>query len=158
MLKELSSDSKRNELILGAIKRGVGLGDKSIVFACTLSHAIALKILCDRDNISSNIIIGSTHQSVRNKIIEDFDKGLFDVLINLEILSTGIDIPSVNRLIITRPVRSPILYSQMIGRALRGPKNGGNEENTVVNLKDNLDFFGNANQVYNQFMEDWVNE
>ena len=71
-------------------------------------------------------------------------------------LSTGIDLPKVDRLICTRPVGSAILYSQMIGRALRGPKNGGNKKNTVVNINDNLVNFPSAAHVYNSFKNNFV--
>jgi superfamily II DNA or RNA helicase len=54
-------------------------------------------------------------------------------------------------LIITRPVGSAILYSQILGRALRGPKNGGNSKNTVVNIHDNLANFATASHVYQSF-------
>ena len=77
------------------------------------------------------------------------------MLINLEILSTGIDIPALNRLIVTRPVKSAILYSQMVGRALRGPKNGGNKYNTIINVLDNLDFFPDISLLYNSFSAAW---
>ena len=33
-------------------------------------------------------------------------------------------------------------YQQMIGRGLRGPKNGGSETVLIVNVKDNADAFG----------------
>ena len=40
--------------------------------------------------------------------------------------------------IIGRPTESPILYNQMIGRGLRGPKVGGNKECILVDIKDNI--------------------
>ena len=78
-----------------------------------------------------------------------FKKGELKVIINHGLLATGIDLPSVNKLIITRPIGSPILYSQIIGRALRGPKNGGNETNIIVNIRDNLINYRDANLLYN---------
>jgi hypothetical protein len=39
----------------------------------------------------------------------------------------------------------------MIGRALRGPKNGGNPVNTIVNIRDNLSQFPTAAFVYESF-------
>ena len=80
-----------------------------------------------------------------------FRAGSLKVLINHEILSTGVDLPNVDKLIITRPVGSAILYSQILGRALRGPKNGGNSINFVVNINDNLENFPSASHVYKSF-------
>ena len=46
--------------------------------------------------------------------------------------------------IVARPVYSPNLYFQMIGRGLRGPKNGGNDRCLIVNVRDNIDNFDKA--------------
>ena len=40
-----------------------------------------------------------------------------------------------------RPVYSPNLYFQMIGRGLRGVKNGGNDQCLILNVRDNIDNF-----------------
>ena len=39
------------------------------------------------------------------------------------------------------PVYSPNLYFQMIGRGLRGPRNGGTDRCLIVNVQDNIDNF-----------------
>jgi len=155
MLKELASDGIRNEKILKQINAAVEVGDQTLVFACTRDHVIALYILCKKEGINVEFIIGDVPQTKRLKILDDFKKGVVNVLINLDILSTGIDIPSLNRLIMTRPVKSPILYSQMVGRALRGPLNGGNACNTIVNVLDNLDYFPGINGLFNSFSTAW---
>jgi hypothetical protein len=41
----------------------------------------------------------------------------------------------------------------MIGRALRGPRNGGNAKNTVINIRDNLLNFPSASFVYESFRQ-----
>ena len=53
-------------------------------------------------------------------------------------LTTGFDAPSVRALYVARPTASPNLYQQMIGRGLRGPKNGGKETCLVVDVADNF--------------------
>ena len=155
ILKTLAIDSKRNELILNQIQTAVDDGDQTLVFACTKDHVIALFILCKKAGINVSFIIGDVSQTERLSILEDFKSKKINVLINLEILSTGIDIPALNRLIVTRPVKSAILYSQMVGRALRGPLNGGNEYNTIVNVLDNLDFFPDISLLYKSFSSAW---
>ena len=50
--------------------------------------------------------------------------------------------PSLRALYIARPVFSPVLYQQMLGRGLRGPLNGGKERCLVVNVEDNIAQFG----------------
>jgi DNA repair protein RadD len=148
---ELAENPTRNEQIIKQIERAIQEDQSTIVFACTKDHVLALTALCRARGIKSGFIIGEVPQSDRIKLLNSFRAGDLRVLINHEILSTGVDLPNVDKLIITRPVGSPILYSQILGRALRGPKNGGNFTNYVVNISDNLANFPSASHVYKSF-------
>jgi superfamily II DNA or RNA helicase len=59
-------------------------------------------------------------------------------------LSQGFDAPKTDAVYITRPTSSEVRYQQMVGRGLRGPKNGGTEEVLIVNVLDNLVEFGDS--------------
>lgn len=154
--RKLAANSKRNSDILKQIQLANDLGQSTLVFACTLDHVFALNLMCRKNLIESKVIIGSTPQPRRLEILQDFRDKNFFILINLDILSTGIDLPKVDKLILTRPITSPVLYSQILGRALRGTKNGGNKRNVVVNIKDNLIQFPAASLLYSHFWEDWI--
>ena len=149
--QELAENADRNNQIIEQIARAAELEDPTVVFACTKDHVFALVALCTKKKLNVGFIVGETPSSQRVDMLDRFRKGDLNILINHEILSTGIDLPNVRRLIITRPVGSPILYSQIIGRALRGPLNGGNEKNTVVSIKDNLLSYPSASFVYEYF-------
>jgi superfamily II DNA or RNA helicase len=155
---ELAENPERNEKIIKAIERALELNQSTVVFACTKDHVLALIALCRARGISAGFIIGEVSQPERINILNKFRAGELKVLINHEILSTGVDLPKVDRLIITRPVGSPILYSQILGRALRGPKNGGNPTNYVVNITDNLINFPSASHVYTAFKNNFTTE
>ncbi len=66
----------------------------------------------------------------------------FRFKVNYGVLTTGFDAPSVRALVIARPVYSRGLYQQMIGRDLRGPKNGGKEHCLIINVADNVAQYG----------------
>jgi superfamily II DNA or RNA helicase len=148
---ELAENPERNEQILKQIEKAISLNQSTIVFACTKDHVLALVALCRARAIDVGFIIGEVYAAERQIILNRFRSGDLKILINHEILSTGIDLPNVDRLIITRPVGSAILYSQILGRALRGPKNGGNKTNIVVNINDNLTNYPSASHVYKAF-------
>jgi len=134
----LAQISKRNKIILNQIETAIDNNESTIVFACSVDHVIALVALCRAEELGVDFIIGEVSTSKRLEIMERFKNKDLKVIINHDMLSTGIDLPAVNKLIITRPIGSSILYSQIIGRALRGPKNGGNETNTIINITDNM--------------------
>lgn len=55
----------------------------------------------------------------RAEILEDFDKGKYNVLCNSMLLTEGWDCPSVDCIIILRPTKVRGLYCQMVGRGTR---------------------------------------
>jgi len=58
------------------------------------------------------------------------------VLVNVNILTEGTDLPSVQTVFLARPTTSTILMTQMIGRALRGEKAGGTATAYIVSFVD----------------------
>jgi superfamily II DNA or RNA helicase len=60
------------------------------------------------------------------------------VLCNYGVLTTGFDAPKTDAIVISRPVFSPVRYMQMVGRGLRGEKNGGTATCRVVTVLDNI--------------------
>ena len=108
-----------------------------------MSHAIALSIYLSMNSIENELIIGQTKTEKRKEYLEAFgnpDKSL-SILVNYEILSTGIDVPGMNAIMVLSKIESPTLALQIIGRAMRGEKNGGNETNRVYLTKDNQNKF-----------------
>ena len=52
------------------------------------------------------------------------------------VLALGFDAPRADVVFVTRPTTSAIRYEQMVGRGLRGPKNGGTRRCLVVDVQD----------------------
>lgn len=69
----------------------------------------------------------SREENQRN--LEAFRQGKLDVLINVNILTEGVDLPKTKTVFLARPTVSTILMTQMVGRALRG--SGAGETNTT---------------------------
>lgn len=117
-----------------------------LVFAVDVAHAITLNGLFKGRGINSNFVVASivdANTGVRisakenSERIRQFRGGELEVLINVEILTEGMDLPNVQTVFLTRPTTSTILMTQMIGRALRGQRAGGTEKAYVVSFIDN---------------------
>lgn len=65
----------------------------------------------------------------RDKILEDYKEGKYDVICNTDLLTEGWDCPNVDCVISLRPTISHSLYLQMHGRGLR---NAPNKKNLTV--------------------------
>lgn len=117
-----------------------------LVFAVDIQHAIELNGLFQKRGINSDFVAsriidentGATISAKENsEKIKRFRKGDLEVLINVEMLTEGTDLPNVQTVFLTRPTTSTILMTQMIGRALRGQRAGGTEKAYVVSFIDN---------------------
>jgi superfamily II DNA or RNA helicase len=154
ILSSLSKNPARNKLIIDKVKELFLLGDSILIFACSVEHCIILQTLLNLENIEAATILGSTSKFERELSISNFKNDKLKVLINYNVLTTGFDAPNLNSLIIARPTTSIVLYSQMVGRALRGKENGGNEKNKIVDLKDNF-IIGTESDMFEYHEEFW---
>src|SRR5699024_1835931 len=153
-LDSLGLDEARNQRILRHIKGNRDAFAHAIVFAASVKHAQALAAVLDAQGIPSAAIWGGTSMSHRGRLIKQFRDGDLQVLTNFDVLSQGFDAPKVDSIYLCRPTFSPNRYIQMIGRGLRGPRNGGSEEVLIVNIKDNLENFG-GRLAYTKFSYLW---
>jgi superfamily II DNA or RNA helicase len=88
---------------------------KILIFASSINHAKLLH--SEFDNCG---IIHSKQSDVEQKnMLKAFKSGEITTIINVGILTTGFDDPTVDCLILARPIRSDLLAIQVWGRALR---------------------------------------
>ena len=127
----------------------------TILFACSNEQGGLLSNILTLTGINNNVIFGDTLESQRKQAITDFEQGKYNILINNSILTTGFDSPRIKCVFITRPTNSIVLYSQMLGRGLRGVKMGGNEECLLIDVIDNLNKFNDENFAFNYFDIYW---
>ncbi|WP_426509462.1 DEAD/DEAH box helicase [Dactylosporangium sp. McL0621] len=113
-----------------------------LVFTSSVLSAQLLAALLRVGGITAAAVSGATRIHERRRSIEAFRARDIRVLTNCNVLTQGFDAPSVRALYIARPTFSPNSYLQMVGRGLRGPKNGGKEECLIVNVEDTFGQFG----------------
>jgi len=154
ILNDLAINPARNKLIIDKVKTLIGNNESTLIFACNVEHCIILQTLLKGEGIDSATVLSSTAKIDRENAIRSFKKRELKVLINYGVLTTGFDAPNLNALIIARPTTSLVLYSQMVGRALRGEKNGGHATNKLIDLKDNFEL-GNESEMFNFYDEIW---
>ena len=132
-------------------------GHRIILFACNVSHARLIAAALNLNKIQCGLILGTTDKNIRNKIISEFKdlNSELKILINVDVLTTGFDAPNIDCVFIARPIVSVILYSQMIGRGIRGVMMGGTETCKLVEVVDSFNF-GNESWAFNFFDNYWV--
>ncbi|MBL0337193.1 MAG: hypothetical protein IPP73_18230 [Chitinophagaceae bacterium] len=60
-----------------------------------------------------------TSEQNREKAIEELENETIKYIFTVDIFNEGVDIPSVNQIILLRPTKSAIIFIQQLGRGLR---------------------------------------
>lgn len=155
-LKVLARNKERNLAIMAQLRQLHIDKKPTIVFACSVDHAKMLASMLTLEGIPNSLVLGEMDPMDRKNAIDTFkkrDSGV-DIIINYEVLTTGFDSKNIKCVFITRPTKSIVLYSQMLGRGLRGPLMGGNEECTLIDIDDNLQAFDNET-AFSHFNDYW---
>ncbi len=111
---------------------------QTIVFCPSKENAIDLAVLLHEKGCLARAITSDTPIFARRHWLEEFKLKKVKVLTNFGVLTTGFDAPQIEGVIIARPTTSVVLYSQMVGRGLRGTAVGGTENCTLVDVIDNF--------------------
>lgn len=138
VIRKLSEDEVRNILIVKKVSELVKRHKRIILFAITVEHSDLLAATLQALNVNAKSITTRTDPVSRKAYINEYlsDSEESIVLCNYGILTTGFDAPRTSCAVITRPTSSLVLYSQMVGRAIRGEKVGGNKEAEIVTVVD----------------------
>ncbi|MFD8706694.1 DEAD/DEAH box helicase [Kitasatospora sp. NPDC059648] len=115
-----------------------------LVFATSVEHAKYLAARLKDHGISASSVDSTTSDNDRRARVREFRDGKVRVLTNYGVLTQGFDAPATRAVVVARPVYSPNVYQQMIGRGLRGPRNGGKDTCLILNVRDNIRNFDTA--------------
>ncbi|NOD36651.1 MULTISPECIES: DEAD/DEAH box helicase [unclassified Ruegeria] len=157
-LKRIGEDTARNLRILLRTEKEAKDGGLVILFACSVEHANTLTALLKMRGVSAACVTGSTSRQIRHRSIERFKAGEISVLCNYGVLSTGFDAPKANVAIIARPTDSLVLYSQMVGRVIRGSKANGTNECKVITVVDQKYGFRNLGEAFTFWDDLWMEQ
>ncbi|MFE2999156.1 DEAD/DEAH box helicase [Nocardia sp. NPDC059246] len=151
--QRLADDHGRNNRLLNEIE---AMPDDwpILLFATSVAHAKLMAAKLNGRGISAAAIDSATAPAARRERIEDFRKKRVRVLTNYGVLTQGFDAPATRAVVVARPVYSPNMYQQMIGRGLRGPRNGGDRTCLILNVRDNVANFG-EDLVFTEFEYLW---
>ena len=119
-----------------------GKKTKALGFCINVKHAEYMANEFNQRGYISIALTGKSTEEERDlyiKYLEDDRNGL-SFIFTVDIFNEGIDIPSLNLVLMLRPTQSPIIFTQQLGRGLR--LHPQKEYLTV------LDFIGNHNKAF----------
>lgn len=158
ILRKLGEDDIRNLKIITKLEDLIKSHKRILVFAATVDHSALLASVLQARGHSAHSITGATSPFDRQRIISKYKSDASEpiILCNFGVLTTGFDAPRTSCAFIARPTRSLVLYSQMVGRALRGPRSNGNKFAKIVTVVDTaLPGFGSLSEAFMNWEDVW---
>lgn len=132
-LEQKIDNSERNAHVVAAY-RNLAMAKKTLVYASGVKHAQNLAVSFRQASVETAVIVGTTPREEREKILAQFATGQISVIVNVGVLTEGFDEPSLEAIIIAKPTRSTLLYTQIVGRGTRLFK--GKEHCIIIDIAD----------------------
>ena len=145
-LNRLVASERVDHLIKTIEKYGhVGSPVRGLIFCSKNAEAAELSLLLNHRQVHGKplrtiALSGQDSVDNREKAVQMLESGELDYIATVDIFNEGIDIPSVNQVIMLRQTLSSIVFTQQLGRGLR--KAAGKDHLVVI------DFIGNYNNNY----------
>lgn len=90
-----------------------------LIFCCGIKHAASVREALRQRGVSCAMVTGETPNGDRDRFVRMFSSGAIKALVNVNVLTTGFNVPRVDLIAMLRPTLSTSLYVQMLGRGTR---------------------------------------
>lgn len=117
-----------------------GDGVRGLMFCSRKDEAEKLSVELNKRGLRTVALTGDHSQEERVRQVDRLENGQLDYILTVDIFNEGIDIPSVNQVVMLRQTQSSIIFIQQLGRGLR--KHNSKEFVTII------DFIGNYKNNY----------
>ena len=138
---KLVSSERVNHILEKVAYYGVS-GEKvrGLIFCSSVDEANELEKQFNIRGLRTRALSGVHSQEERQCAVQELETGNLDYILTVDIFNEGIDIPSVNQVVMLRNTQSSIIFIQQLGRGLR--KHETKEYVTII------DFIGNYQNNY----------
>ena len=109
---------------------------RTLAFCVSKKHADFMADYFNRNGVVS-VSVHSDSKVLRNEALAQLKDGSIQVIFSVDLFNEGVDLPSIDTVLMLRPTESKIMFLQQLGRGLRNSPGTGKERLVV------LDFIGN---------------
>ena len=136
LLNELVRDDDRNQQIAEVADAEIEKGNSVLVLSRRIEH---LEHIAGRMRGPCEILTGQRKSKDRRRILDGFRRGRIQCLLATQLADEALDVPRLNRVILTHPGKHEGRLIQQIGRAIRTHPNKDNAIiYDVVDMKINV--------------------
>jgi superfamily II DNA or RNA helicase len=94
-------------------------GTRALGFCVSVDHARYMARVFNDSGIPATAVWADTPDQERLQALRDLAAGRVNVVFSVDLFNEGVDVPTVNSLMMLRPTESPLLFLQQLGRGLR---------------------------------------
>jgi superfamily II DNA or RNA helicase len=121
LAEKVNAESPMLSIASAIVEHTLAERRKTLVFMPSVetSHILAAKLAAHVGAHRVRSLDGTTDKVIRARVLEEFQRGDVDYLVNCALFTEGFDAPIVSCVAIVRPTKSRSLYAQMVGRGTR---------------------------------------
>lgn len=130
--------------IYGDILKYIDLSKKIIIYSPTVDYSKKLEAQIN-EHFNASVakeFNGKTSQPERDQIVNEFKNDKIKILINVDLIGEGFNVPSCDCVFLLRATQSLTLYIQQAGRALRSDPSNPNKRASIFDFVGNIYRFG----------------
>lgn len=119
--KQLGQKMSESVILGDVVKHWIKYGENrpTLCFAATIEHSLRICSEFTKHGIKCEHLDANSTDEQRQDKIDKLSRGDLNIISNVGILGTGVDIPEVSCIIMARPTQSEMLYIQQAGRGTR---------------------------------------
>lgn len=119
--QQLREAAQRSHIVGDAVKAYCkwAWGKLCIVFTTDVQTAMEMTLAFQAAGVRAECLTGKTDDYVRRMMLRKFAAREIDVIVAVDIVSEGFDLPAIEAIILARPTQSYALFAQQFGRVLR---------------------------------------
>ena len=92
---------------------------RALGFCVSVDHARYMARVFNQHGVRAVAVWGDTPHAERQQALADLAASRVNVVFSVDLFNEGVDVPSVDTLLMLRPTESPLLFLQQLGRGLR---------------------------------------
>lgn len=121
----LTADHVLARRIIANVSRVVANPDamRALGFCVSIEHAKFMAAQFSSAGLPSIAIWSDTSDEMRRQALSELSAGKVRVLFSVDLFNEGVDLPTVDTLLMLRPTDSPTIFLQQLGRGLRRDPN-----------------------------------
>jgi DNA repair protein RadD len=120
---------------------------KNLVFCSSILAANKAQAMLKAMGIRAEVVTGGTPAKEREAIINEYRTGDLKHIINVNVFTTGFDVPELDSVVLARPTMSLALYYQMVGRGVRLDPNNEKKVLKVYDLAGVVERLGKVETI-----------